>query len=84
MRTTVTLEADVAVALQREMRRTGRGLKAVINQAVRRGLGGASSAARRFSYQPHHFGTRPGLDLDRMNQLADELDARTRARQLGR
>jgi hypothetical protein len=86
MRTTLTLDNDVAERLQREMRRTGKGMKAAVNEALRRGLGLAGKAARppRFEVQPHAFGVRPGVDLDRMNQLVDELEAEESARRLRR
>jgi hypothetical protein len=25
--------------------------------------------------RPHHFGFKPGIDMDKLNQLADELEA---------
>ena len=86
MRTTLTLERDVADALDREMRRTGRGLKATVNDALRRGLRLTSKAPRqpRFEVQPEALGVRAGIDLDRMNQLVDELESEVTARKLGR
>ena len=39
MRTTLTIGPDVEQLLQREMRRTDRSMKAVMNEALRRGLG---------------------------------------------
>ena len=86
MRTTLTLDRDVAEALQKEMRRTAKGLKTTINEALRRGfrLGGARSRPPRFEVEPHPFGVKPGIDLDRMNQLVDELDTEEAARKLGR
>jgi hypothetical protein len=83
MRTTLTLDRDVAEQLEKEMRRTGRGLKATVNEALRRGLGAGRGQVRvpRFRVQPHGFGPRPGVDLDRMNQLADELEVEARVRQ---
>ena len=39
MRTTLTLDPDVERLLQREMRRTDRSMKAVVNNALRVGLG---------------------------------------------
>ena len=85
VRTTLTLDCDVAEALAREMRRNGRGLKAAVNEALRRGLRLTGPAPRppRFKVEPHAFGVRAGIDLDRMNQLVDELDARAAARKLG-
>lgn len=86
MRTTLTLDRDVAQGLEREMRRTGKGLKAVINEALRRsfGLGGKAPRPPRFEVRPHAFGVKPGLDLDRMNQLVDELEAEELARKAAR
>jgi hypothetical protein len=86
MRTTLTLDRDVAEALEKEMRRTGQGLKATINDALRRGLGRGRKAPRptRFQVRPHAFGVTPGVDLDRMNQLVDELDAEDAARTVAR
>jgi len=57
------------------MRRTGRGLKAIVNEALRLGLGGAGRPARgtRFTVKARDLGLRPGFDPDRMNQLVDEL-----------
>lgn len=86
MRTTLTLERDVAEGIEKEMRRTGKGLKATINDALRRGLQAGKKAPRppRFEVLPHAFGAKPGIDLDRMNQLIDELDAEYAARTLAR
>jgi hypothetical protein len=76
MRTTLTLDPDVARRLETEMRRSGEGMKTVVNRALRAGLGLAGKPTRpeRFEVEPHAFGIRPGIDLDRMNQLADELE----------
>lgn len=77
MRTTLTLDADVAERLRQEMKLQGRGLKAVVNEALRRGLNlaGSEGCSEPFQVEPHDFRFNPGLDLDRMNQLADELEA---------
>jgi hypothetical protein len=85
MRTTLTLDRDVAEALAREMRRSGKGLKVAVNDALRRGLRLTGPAPRptRFKVEPHSFGVKAGIDLDRMNQLVDELDAYAAARELG-
>ena len=86
MRTTLTLERDVAEGLRREMRRTGKGLKVIVNHALRLGLGlaGKPVSVPRFELRPHAFGFRPGIDLDRVNQLVDELEAEETARKLRR
>lgn len=86
MRTTLTLEADVAARLKQEIRRSGKGLKTLVNEALRLGLGltGKPVRAARFEVRPHAFGFKPGVDLDRMNQLVDELESEETARRLGR
>ena len=68
------------------MRRTGRGLKAIVNDLLRRGLRLAGKAPRppRFTVRPHAFDFRPGVDLDRMNQLVDELEAEAVVRKIHR
>ena len=77
MRTTLTLEKDVEKRLTQEIRRTGKAMKTVINEALRLGLGmtGKPPRPKRFKVRPHAFGFKPGIDLDRLNQLADELEA---------
>ena len=84
MRTTLTLEDDVAERVRQEIRRSGEAMKAVVNKALRLGLGMVGKPVRppRFEVQPHDFGIRPGFDLDRMNQLVDELEVTEVARKL--
>ena len=84
MRTSLTIEPDVEQILRREMRRTGKSMKAVVNDALRVGLGmrGEPPRPRRFKVQPHAFAFKPGIALDRLNQLVDELEVDERARQL--
>jgi len=86
VRTTLTLEPDVAARLRQELRRSGKGLKVLVNEALRLGLGLSGKPVRppRFEVRPHAFGFKPGVDLDRMNQLVDELDADETARKLAR
>ena len=86
MRTTLTLERDVAARLRLEVRRTGKSLKAIVNEALRHGLAlqGQPPTPPRFEVQPHAFGFRPGIDLDRMNQLVDELASEESTRKLRR
>ena len=77
MRTTLTIEPDVAQLLRREIRHSERSMKAVVNDALRIGLGmrGKNPPASRFEVKPHSFGFRPGIDIYRLNQLVDELEA---------
>jgi len=76
VRTTLTLEPAVARRVESERRRTRRTLKAVINDALRVGLGmnGGSEPLPPFKVKAFDLGVTPGVDPDRMNQLLDELD----------
>jgi hypothetical protein len=68
------------------MRRSGQGLKATINETLRRGfrLGKRSPRPATFRVRPHAFGLRAGIDPDRLNQLVDELEADDARRKLSR
>jgi len=69
MRTTLTLEPDVADRVNREMRRSGKRMKQVVNDALRSSLGMAGRAAlpKPFEVRPHAFGFKPGIDPDRLH-----------------
>lgn len=76
MRTTLTLDDDLAGILEQRAREMGVSFKEIVNRTIRAGLG--ESAARRRGPAPqvipHSFGFKPGIDLDKLNQLADELE----------
>lgn len=89
MRTTVTLEPDVARLLSDQARRTSKSFKETLNTAVRLGLGRASTsgATSTFTVEARPMLLKAGVDAGRFNSLLDELDAeaflaktRTRAR----
>lgn len=86
MRTTLTLDPDVAARVRQEVRRTGKAFKAIVNQALRRGLGIEPKPVRapRFRVNAHPLGVRPGVDLNRMNQLVDQLETSERGARLRR
>jgi hypothetical protein len=86
MRTTITLDPDVAARVEQEMKRSGDGLKAVVNRALRLGLGIGDKPVRPapFRVTPQNLGLLPGVDPDRMNQLADELEVQEYLRKLRR
>lgn len=76
MRTTLTLDPDVAERVRQETRSGKRSLKEVINEALRRGLGEGKPAPRkRFKVKPHHSPYWAGIDRGKLTQLVDELDA---------
>ena len=86
MRTTLTIETDVAARLKGEVRRTGKALKVVVNEALKRGLGMQGRAPRvsPFRVTPRAFGVKPGVDLDRLNHLVDEMDTGAAAAKIRR
>ena len=85
MRTTLTIEPDVERLLRQEVRRTGRSMKAVVNDALRAELGAAGKppTAPPYAVEPHDFRFRPGVDTDRLNRPVHETGVRRRARRLG-
>jgi hypothetical protein len=86
MRTTLTLDADVARLLKEEAHRQRKPFKQVVNDAIRRGLGPLAKAApvRRYRVVPHVTALRPGIDPASFNALADELEDEGRIGRLGR
>lgn len=75
-RTTLTLDDDVAAKLEAEVRRTGRSFKQTVNACLRRGLTEAPPRAgrRAFKVEARDMGLRPGLDLDNVEELLDQVD----------
>jgi hypothetical protein len=77
VRTTLTLDPDVAERLERAVRGSGKGLKATVNDALRIGLGMVEKPVKppRFKIRAFVDGLQPGIDPDKMNQLLDDLQA---------
>ena len=81
MRTTLTLDPDVAERVRREIASGKRSLKEVINEALRRGLFGGRRAPRKpFRVTPHTSPYQPGVDRGKLNQVLDELEAESFSR----
>lgn len=74
MRTTLTLDADVARLVEEAVHQERRPMKQVINDALRRALAPRRPAAAPYQLTPHESAVLPGLDLAGFNRLADELD----------
>jgi hypothetical protein len=76
MRTTLTLDPDVARLLEEEAHRQRKTFKQVVNEAIRRGLAPAPTAkqVKAFRVKPHRTRMRPGIDAASFNKLADELE----------
>ena len=75
MRTTLTIEPEIAERLRQEVALGKRPLKAIVNEALKRGLGlEAPVRRRRYRVTPHSSRFLAGVDVGKLNQLADELE----------
>ena len=77
MTTTLTLDDEVAGLLKERARERGASFNETVNRTLRAGLDEAAmrSTAPIPGTIPHSFGSRTGRDLDKLNQLAGELEA---------
>jgi hypothetical protein len=76
MRTTLTIDDEIADRLRQEMALGKRPLKAIVNEALRRGLGLESvKKPKPYRVKPHASPFLPGVDAGRLNQLVDDLEA---------
>ena len=77
MRTTLTLDDDVAAKLKQQSRRAGRPFKEIVNETLRAGLASRTAVAKRraFKVAARDLGElRPGLSLDNIGELIDEVE----------
>ncbi len=76
MRTTLSLEDDLAAVLKERAHRSGRPFKEVVNATLRAGLASHTAAKpRAYRLRPSSLGAvMPGIDLDRALSLADALE----------
>jgi hypothetical protein len=77
MRTTLTLDDDVAAKLKAEARRAGRPFREVVNDTLRRGLASRRATARpqAFRISARDLGDlRPGLCLDDVAGLVEQVE----------
>ena len=87
MRTTLTLDDDVAHQLSERQRLTGLSYKALVNATLRAGLQSAQQPVAPpppFQVTPKAGGFRTGVDLLRLNQLNDEFEDEEFLRDLAR
>lgn len=87
MRTTVTLDPDVAAKLKEAARNRGVSFKEALNATVRQGFERGKTKPQPYRLPtPQRMEARPGVNLDKALQLAGELeDAETmRKLQLGK
>jgi hypothetical protein len=80
VRTTLTLDEDLAAKLKDEARKTGRPFKETVNACLRAGLNLRKPArkAAPFRVRPYEMGLQPGVSLDKISTLLDQLEGAKR------
>jgi len=77
MRTTLTIDDDLAGILKRKASQQGCSFKEIVNALLRAGIavdGDVSPLRIPVKVVTKPLGLKPGYDPDKLNQLADELD----------
>ena len=77
MRTTLTLDEDIALTLRERARLLDLPFKQVVNETLRRGLSPEPNEAKLPDYRlvPHQSALAPGIDPLRLNQINDQLES---------
>ncbi len=75
MKTTLTIDSDVAERLRQETANGKQSLKQVVNERLRIGLGLKRNPENRpHKVNTHHSPYRPGIDRAKLNQVVDEME----------
>jgi hypothetical protein len=75
VRTTLSIDEDVAGLLKNEMRRSGASLKETVNDLLRLGLMASRNPTRKpFVVTPLPLGLPPGLSYDNVEELIEALE----------
>ncbi len=74
MRTTVTLDLDVAMALREVVRERAISFKKALNALVRAGLASRRQDVPVYRLPTRSLGLRPDVDLDKALRLSTELE----------
>jgi Arc/MetJ family transcription regulator len=82
MRTTVSLDEDLAARLRQMAKERDISFKEALNTTLRAGLGSQGGRARPYRVRPRRMGLRPGVDLDRALRLASALEDEETVRKL--
>jgi hypothetical protein len=79
MRTTLTLDEDVSVKLNEELRKRGGNFKELVNELLRLGLNTRRELgkAKPFKVRARSLGKQTGLDYDNIGQLLEQLEGPT-------
>lgn len=87
VRTTLTLDEDVAKRLRERARRRGESFKEIVNETLRKGLSTgekSSTPLPKFEVKPKACGFQTGVDVLRLNQLNDQLETEDFQRKLSK
>ena len=86
MRTTLTIDDDLALAIEDLRKREGLSFEAALNQVIRLGVQAISAppVAEKYRTPTRALGPKPGIDAGRFNALADEIDAEVSSKGVGR
>ncbi|MFN2609851.1 MAG: antitoxin [Actinomycetota bacterium] len=82
MRTTVSIDPDLAATLKRIAQTRGITFKEALNASLRAGLGVQTGSPRRYRLRPRSMGLRPGIDLDKALRLAGAMEDAETLREL--
>lgn len=76
MRTTLTIDDDVAALLEQEVHRSGASFKATVNRFLRAGLVAAQQQPEMEPFVVTPFGVGPpsGLNFDNIEEVLDALE----------
>ena len=76
MRTTLTLDDDVAAKLDADARKTGRSFKQTVNYYLRLGLNAPKQQkpTKPFRVRARPLGLRPGLNYDNIGELLERIE----------
>ena len=77
MRTTLTIDDDVANLLRKEIRRSGASFKETVNEYLCIGLNArqATKPPRKFVVRARNMGSlRPGISLDSISELLERIE----------
>ena len=80
MRTTLTLDEDVAQRTKNLAVKSKKPFKIVLNEALRTGLNQLEKPQKRRNYRtiPHEMGLREGLSLDNIQELLAQVEGDNR------
>jgi hypothetical protein len=74
VRTTLSIDDDVASLLKKEMRESGSSLKQAVNRLLRLGLTAAPRRGSPFTVRARRLGLPQGLNYDNVEEVIESLE----------